>query len=333
MNVRTLIRHCVLAVVIVMLSGGSAGAAAVHFQKSFPAQGISAVHVTVSFPDVHVRVAQTANVKIAVDLTSRETEKRAAKLFAAYKPVYAVKDGVITVTSSRKHRMWPWHHASISGKVTVIVPSGVRLDVKTSSGDCDVHGDLGTAPVTADTASGDVTFDGSASSIVADTASGDVRLHVVGPAEAIKADTASGDIVVTGSAKRIAADTASGDVELHLDGTAEEIDIVTSSGDITAEGLLGNVKARTSSGDVGLSWRRLDPASHVDVATVSGDVHLVFPGKTAVNGLVRTVSGEIRSDFPGTFRDHAHRLALSSARAAATVTVATSSGDVTLKTR
>lgn len=350
MRARRLIRVFVVGAAVLALPG-IAGAATAHFQKSFPAQRISAVKVDVSFHDVHVVVRQTPGVDITVDLRSRDSQRRAAKLFAEYKPSFTVKHGVITVKSLRKHRVWSWGGGSIEGKVTITMPPGIDLDLDTSSGDCEVRGDMGNATIKADTSSGDVTVSGSARRISADTSSGDVRLHLNTPADEVKADTSSGDVFVNGSAKKISADTASGDVVVRLDGTASEVDANTSSGDVTLTGgatrfvadtssgdvsgseLTGNVEANTSSGNVTLAWLKVVPVSNVDIDSGSGDVRLVFPGKTALDGRLTTSSGDIRSGFPGMTRDHGRLFVLESNTAAATVRINTASGSVTLKSR
>ncbi|NOZ79914.1 MAG: DUF4097 domain-containing protein [Acidobacteria bacterium] len=350
MRARSLIRVFVVWAAVLALPG-IAGAAAAHFQKSFPAQGISAVKVNVSFHDVQVVVRQTPSVNITVDLTSRDSKKRAAKLFAEYKPSFTVRDGIITVKSLRKHRIWSWGGMSITGKVIVTVPPGIDLNLDTSSGDCEVQGNLGHATIKADTSSGDVTVSGSARRISADTSSGDVRLHLSTPSEEITADTSSGSVSVDGSARKISADTASGDVVLHLDPTAGKVEVDTSSGDVTltggaarfsadtssgdvlGTGLTGNVEANTSSGNVTLAWLKVVPGSNVDIDSGSGEVRLLFPGETALEGRITTSSGDIRSDFPGMTRDHGRLFVLESNTAAATVRISTASGSITLKRR
>lgn len=314
-----------------VLPAMTTAAATAHFQKSFPAQGVSAVRVDVSFHDVEVVVKQTPNVEITVDLEARGSKSKAEKLLAEYTPKFKVEDGRIQVRSVRKHGSWWFGRRSIRGKVTVAMPPGLNVDLDTSSGDCNVEGDLGKG------------------SIMADTSSGDFKLS--GAAQRISADTSSGDVSVTGRAGKIVADTSSGDVELRLDQPADDISVDTSSGDVSlaggaarfaadtssgdvqASGLTGSAKADTSSGDVTLSWSEVRAGTEVKIGTTSGEVRLELPKDTLVEGRASTTSGTIRSDFGGRTEKRGHLLILEAADAEASLTVATTSGDVTLRKR
>ncbi|HEV2147296.1 MAG TPA: DUF4097 family beta strand repeat-containing protein [Longimicrobiaceae bacterium] len=87
------------------------------------------------------------------------------------------------------------------------------------------------------------------------------------------------------------------------------------SGDVEAEGLRGYVEARSVSGDVRLSTTGYGEASTVsggifaslgsaawtgglDFSTVSGDVTVELPARASTDVRIRTMSGEIETDFP-----------------------------------
>lgn len=87
------------------------------------------------------------------------------------------------------------------------------------------------------------------------------------------------------------------------------------SGDVEAEGMRGYVEARSVSGDVRLSTTGYGEASSVsgsifaslgsaawpgelDFSTVSGDVTVRLPARASTGVRIRTMSGEVETDFP-----------------------------------
>ena len=163
--------------------------------------------------------------------------------------------------------------------VTVTLPAGSSLDVRTASGDTKLGGELG--DVTAQTASGDVAIVNSAASLDVKTASGDVD-----------ANTVKGTLRCR---------SASGDVRCSAAGSVSEV--ITASGDVHMQGRsAGEVSVRAVSGDVGLAVRK-GLAVDVNGTTVSGDLTSAIaldeygddaaPDETVVVR-VQTVSGDVR---------------------------------------
>ncbi len=348
MQVRRWVAVAAALLGLAVLPASTAAGATAHFQKSFPARGISAVRVDVSFHDVKVVVQDTPEVTVTVDLETSGSGPKAEKLLARYTPTFELEDGRVVVRSRRRHTGWKLGHRSVRGRVRVVLPPGRDVDLATSSGDCSVEGNLGAGSIAADTSSGDVEVAGSARRISAATSSGDVRCDLVGAPATIKASTSSGDVAVSGRAEKIAVDTASGDVELALDDPAQSVDVDTASGDVAfrggaarftagtasgdvrASGLTGSARVETTSGDVSLSWAAAAAGTDIKVDTTSGEVRLELPRTATVQGRVITTSGGIRSDFAGRTGNRGHLLVIDAADAAVHFDIDTTSGGVTL---
>lgn len=309
---RQTLRTVLLAAAVA--AAATAGATTKHYEHTFRAAEGNTVKVDVSFHDVTVTVAPGDEIRVAVDLETRASGERAARLLKKYEPTFKVENNTMLIRSVG-HRHWTlfsFGSDNVHGKVAVTMPPGKNLILDTASGDCTVDGNLGDAKLSADVASGDVEVHGGARAISVDSASGDVTLELEGTVEQVSADTASGDVHVTGAVNELKADTASGDV--------------------TATGLTGPASADTASGDVSFEWTSIAAKSRIAVDTASGDARLVLPAGTEVAGKVTTSSGSIHSDFPGDRSDRGRKLNLSSsADGAVRVTIDTASGDVQLR--
>jgi DUF4097 and DUF4098 domain-containing protein YvlB len=181
-----------------------------------------------------------------------------------------------------------------SARMTIDVPRGTGVEVRTASADVTLTGELGVTRVR--TASGNVR-----AAVVAEldvsTASGDIRVHGVG--HDTSAASVSGALEVNEVGGRLSATTASGDVRVrHLTG---DLEIGTTSGDVRIDHFGGaEASIRSVSGDVELglpSGIRVEP----DLSTVSGRTRLpdragpaaaTEPRRT-VRLLIKTVSGNI----------------------------------------
>ena len=163
--------------------------------------------------------------------------------------------------------------------VTVVLPEGSSLEVKTASGDTSVEGLLDEVDVSS--ASGDVDVKADATRLDVKSASGDIDAgHVQ---EYLRCRSASGDVRCAGAAERTEIKTASGDVALFVE-RAGEVSVQAVSGDVrvrVARGLAVDINGNTVTGDLGSN---IDLGSSLDgessdeviikVTTVSGDVRI-----------------------------------------------------------
>lgn len=202
---------------------------------------------------------------------------------------------------------------AIATRATIKAPKGMKLGVKTASGDVRCECPLEALEVI--TMSGDVTVN-DVNKLAVETKSGDIEVEHVGACglESLSGDvrvhevreigvkTASGDVEIEGIRERVAATTASGDVSIEDAGGT--IVVATASGDIEVEArdTVDKIEAKSASGDVSV---RLDNSDDVDVkaSTVSGDLDVfgkerteVVKGSGRVLIAVSTVSGSIEID-------------------------------------
>ncbi len=293
----------------------SAGSQTIHETHTFDAAGARRVMIDVSFHDVTVTVRPGDRVDVMVHIELEGSSSKVERLAEDYRPKFLTEGGTLVIRSTRRSESsWSWFGSMrTEGKVELAMPPGLDLVCDTSSGDCRVSGDLGDADLTCDTSSGDCEIAGAARTIRADTSSGDVRLKLTREVEEVIADTSSGEVTVNGPVRSFSADTSSGDIE--------------------AIGLLGEAGFDTSSGSVEAEWSAVEAGARVVADTSSGDVDLVFPAGTELDGLVSTGSGGIRSDWAGEMSRREDELRLEGGSGAVRLRVDTSSGEVTLRRR
>jgi hypothetical protein len=189
---------------------------------------------------------------------------------------------VAVAVPHRKHRFLRGEDV----RVTVRVPLGTELGVRTASADVDAAGVFGNVEV--ETASGDVDLDEGAE-VRLRSASGNLR---VGAAQSLNARSASGEVLAGRVAGRASMQTTSGGV--RLGGADSEVKVETVSGTLTVDLAERGVTAKSVSGDVRV-WCVAD--GDVVLQTVSGDASVgVAPGR-AVEVDAQSLSGRLSSEI------------------------------------
>ncbi len=195
------------------------------------------------------------------------------------------------------------------------VPTGVRLRLRTSSGDVTVQAVRGPADVR--TINGDVTLE---------DASGDVRLESV-----------SGDVRASRVAGNVVAQSVNGGIELG--GVTGRVRAESTSGDITLDGIVSReVIASTVNGEM-LYAGSIEANGHYEFHSHAGDIRLEVPEDVGARFGVETFSGSLDTVFPitlqpgdrGTRRPRRFEFTLGSG--AARVTAETFSGDIVIARR
>lgn len=196
--------------------------------------------------------------------------------------------------------------------VTVSVPTGSDVTIKTGSADISVSGSVNggrlksgsgnvdldalTAPTTVETGSGDIRVDVAAADLRVKSGSGDVQ---VGRADAtMAASTGSGDIQIGAANGATVIKTGSGDVEVMR--SAHDVSMTTGSGDLVVRSAhRGRLTFKGASSDVRVGVPAGTPV-WTDITTVAGDVRSSLagvgepaPGADHVEVRARTVSGDI----------------------------------------
>ena len=152
--------------------------------------------------------------------------------------------------------------------------SNIKINV--SSADVSCTGlTAGAAELSA--SSGDVSFEGDASSFIC--------------------ESSSGNISFSGVAEKISTEASSGDIFITQKGTADIISAETSSGVITIDAEQANkLWAESSSGDKGITLGHM-PQS-VSLKSSSGDVKLTIPEGSSFDASISTSSGDVSYQLP-----------------------------------
>jgi len=175
--------------------------------------------------------------------------------------------------------------------VTISIPTGSQLAVKTGSAGVTVSGTVGAGQVKS--GSGDVEVDTADGPLVVETGSGAVRIEQARADLRVK--SGSGDVLVTEAAATLVVSTGSGEVRLGR--THGPVVVKTGSGDVRVDDAGSDVTLSTGSGDLVVSTAR---RGRMTAKGASGDVHVGVPAGVPVWTDISTVSGHIRSNLQGT---------------------------------
>lgn len=189
----------------------------------------------------------------------------------------------VTVRVVAERHLWNVARLNLS----ISVPRGSEVEVKSASGDVDVR-DI-EAGVDVTTASGDVVV-GRANRAKANTASGDISITETRSAEA---NTASGDVKLQGIRGPAKCRAVSGDVTLeHVNG---EVQISTVSSDVSARSIDESFSATTVSGSIELQEYY---GADTSIRSTSGDVEAFLLTPLTGTFTARTISGDITVAIP-----------------------------------
>jgi DUF4097 and DUF4098 domain-containing protein YvlB len=255
-----------------------------RFSRQEPAEGVKSIVVENRNGDVTIAGDTQDYVQVDAIRFGRGTDEEETTRNAQSAKLEVTRNGdAINVTVSGQQRFWMVARLNL----TVSVPRGTRVDVKSASGDVEVRDITGSADVT--TASGDVTID-RAGAATGNTASGDIKMTEVRGAEV---NTASGDVKLQGIRGAVRGRLISGDAILeHVDG---EVRLSAISGDISARAVDGSFSATTVSGSINL---RDYTGADTNLKSTSGDVQVSLSTRLTGTFEAATVSGEITIAIP-----------------------------------
>ncbi|MGD8777538.1 MAG: DUF4097 family beta strand repeat-containing protein [Ignavibacteria bacterium] len=171
------------------------------------------------------------------------------------------KSGNKIIVTYNSH--WGWSDSDISATV----PKDFNLDIRSTSGDIDVIGDV-TGDVKAETSGGDITTYNVTGEVYLNTMGGDIKTGD------IKGDlylnTQGGDIKIglVSGGKRATINTMGGDIKITEIGTS--LDVKTYGGDIRVGDINGEANAVTYGGDIILG----NVKAGVDAETYGGNIKL-----------------------------------------------------------
>lgn len=173
-------------------------------------------------------------------------------------------------------------------RVTVTVPTGSALGIRTGSADLVAVGSFGGGKVRS--GSGDLEIDTCTGHLVVESGSGDIA--VTRAAAALRIKAGSGDIRVGRCEESTVISAGSGDVT--VDEAIAATAVKTGSGDLAIEETHADAILTTGSGDVIVGAAR---AGRIVAKGASGDIVVGVPSGLPVWTDLFTTSGDVRSDL------------------------------------
>jgi hypothetical protein len=301
------------------------GATEGRFERTLPVGAPASVTVTAGSGDITVTRGAAGVVVIRGRVTANErraaSDADAAVRQVEQQPPIVQQGNVITIGKFEDEKI----ARQVSVSYEVSVPEAADLTARSGSGDVVAKGIGRDANLTS--GSGSITASDIGGALAVSAGSGDLTIERVGGQ--VRAKSGSGGIRATALAAGISAETGSGDVRVEVMGTGD-VGASSGSGDLTVSGVRGALRAHSASGDVNVTGT---PAAAWEIHSASGDVVLTVPATTAFTLDARSSSGRIDAKVPvtvqgelpkGTLRGTVHG-------GGPTVTVNTSSGDITIR--
>lgn len=254
--------------VCLVLATSAVHAAEKRFEEAYTVQPGGKLSVEANEGDVIVTGTNSDRVVVRVVMSGSERSLERMTLTTQQKG----NDVLVTA----KHRNGDWRGwislgSNDSNKISIEVPRGYNVDLRTSAGDLSVSQLTGEASVK--------------------TSDGDIHVaDIVGP---VHLQTSSGDIELANIKGSVVAISSSGDLLMRdLQG---QIDVKTSDGDINAHRIDGRIAARTSSGDVNVQL--LGSNRGVTLDTSSGNIDLRVPKDISALLDASSDSGSVRAEL------------------------------------
>jgi Putative adhesin len=216
---------------------------------------------------------------------------------------------------------------SRSVRYRITVPNSAQADIHTASGEIDVEGLSGAVSLAS--SSGDVRAGDLTGGLKVSTTSGDVQLSDI--AGKLDVGSISGDVKLeNGKIDGATVNTTSGEVD--LDGVAGALKLTSVSGDLRVRAARdGQLDFSTTSGEIKYEGSLASKSAN-SLNSISGDVNLQLPDASGFRLDASTVSGDLSSEFELRDGQQARRnLSGTAGDASATLTIGTTSGDISIE--
>ena len=330
-------------------------AAAEHREQSdqtLDLAGITALRVENARGEVDVRPGPAGSLHVSALKVARSTGARRARELAAETEVLTERLGGTLELRVRYSQHGAvrigWRELFSGGfdapsahvRLSLQIPSGMSLEVKSASGDISTV-DL-TGPLTLESSSGDVTVIASRGPVAVTTSSGDVEGRDLRTIEArsgtgslrfenvsgpLEARTTGGSIVVRGAADSITVRSVSGDID--VDAAPRGVVATSTGGSIDARGIARFARLSAANGDIDFELVR--PIERIEVTTVTGHVSGRLANDVACRLELRTSSGEMEVLIPMELKSVSRREVVGVVGGGkAPVVLQTSAGDIEL---
>lgn len=245
-------------------------------EQTFSTPTPISLHVEIQSGSVRVEAVETAETHVHVD--GRDADEVTVEQRG---------DEVVVLAPTR---MGGFFGGGSSLRVTVSLPQGSNLAVRTGSADVVARGRYGAVRIKS--GSGGVRLDELTGPSTIDTGSGDIEVDR--SRDELRVKTGSGEVEVGLATATLVVATGSGDISI---GTAEAgTALKTGSGDIVVHDARTDVSAMTGSGDVQVG--RITRGV-VKAKAASGTIHVGVPAGIPVWTDVSCVTGSVRSNLQG----------------------------------
>jgi hypothetical protein len=279
-------------------------------RKTFDARGVTALEVDNARGRTDVRAGGASQVSVSALKTVRAGHDDTARELADQLVVETeVQSGKLRIRvrypQHRNIRVNLWEGFSTGDlprgdvALTVDVPPGLLVSVRSSSGDQATEGLRGTQSLSS--SSGDIAVVRSAGAVEIRTSSGDVTVD--GSAAPVRVSTSSGDVEVPAASDSLAVETTSGDVE--IDEASGGVSVQSSSGEVRVRGAARRVRIGTVSGEIHAALKA--PLLGARITSSSGDVTAEIGSGVGCALDLRTSSGSIDLDVPARARTVSRR--------------------------
>ena len=161
------------------------------------------------------------------------------------------------------------------------------------------------------------------------TKSGDIQLSGSGTPSNLFISTMSGDISIDKiTSDSVRAKTLSGDISVHMV-ESQDTDMHSTSGDVSIGSITGNMFINSTSGDVDVNVPELK--GNISISMISGDGFLKLPKDSSASFSAKTISGDVRCDFPVCISNGFIGESICSTNGLYAVKVTSTSGDIRIK--
>jgi len=279
----------------------------------------SRIELSVAASDVEIRPGSSGNIHI-------EAIQRGGSA-GDYQVEIVPSGDTLRVTESS--RSFLCFFCANGVRYRIVVPSGAQADIHTASGEIDVEGLSGAVSLTS--LSGDIHAGDLTGGLTISTTSGEVKLNDI--AGKLDVGNISGDVKLeNGKIDGATVNTTSGGVD--LDGVAGALKLTSVSGDIRVrEAHDGQLALSTTSGKITYEGSLASKSTN-SLNSFSGDVNVQLPDASAFRLDASTASGDINSEFELRDGQQAHgNLSGAAGDGSATLTVGTTSGDISIERR
>lgn len=290
-------------------------------------EGVESIEIWLGSGDIKVIHGEKPSAIFEIEKTCRAKDFKAGQdLMAKTKLTFEKSLNRLRVEEVREDQSWrkSWTQGQVKLDITLRIPEGLELTLRTGSGDIEITRLVGRLSITS--GSGDIsigTVKGDADIL---TGSGDLDLvEITGD---LKFRTGSGSFNLGSIDGNLWVATGSGDILVKA--ARGDLSVKTASGSVSIGSHDGSLKITTASGDV--TAQSGGSRGEIDIRTSSGSVDLVLIHSESIEVSLDTISGSISSNIPLEVKRVGRKALVGSAgNGDLKLRVTTVSGDIVIK--